>query len=601
VSEFEEESREQQEVQARIGMKVGTYVLRKCLGMGGMGAVYAAEHPTIGSKVAVKFLHRKYAADPAIVDRFFNEARAVNLIGHENLVKVSDLDHADDGSPYFVMEFLEGQPLAALVGAPQPLEVTGPIFLQACDGLQAAHDKGIVHRDLKPDNLFLVTRHRRGNIVKIVDFGIAKLQGGGAGGAKTSTGMILGTAHYMSPEQAGGEVNKIGPQSDVYAMGVIQFQLATGRLPFDGENLGQIIVGHLTRPAPDPRSVEASVPDDYAAVILKCLEKRIEDRFQSMAELYEAIGAVLDAHGLSRDPPVATGLTPTSGGFPAVSAGSKASWPSRPPESTPPQHMGPPRTPSKPSHPGTELIASDASVRDSKPGFTQVGDRNEVRGHTQVVARDSTPGHTQVAQSNPGVPKTGTAVVPPAFSPLAVQPPPKKSPLVPALVVVALVAAGAAAFVLLGRKAGPPEAAATAAPAAARVTLTFTTTPAGATVQATQGTSSRSVTSPGTLTFEPASPVIVKATLAGHAPAETTVTPGNDQTVALTLLPDVATAAAPAGQVTPTPATKVVAPGTGAIGATSAPSTPAAPPPTRPVNKVVKPKDVGDSTMDVEL
>lgn len=288
-----------------IGKQIGSYIVSKCLGRGGMGAVYAAEHPTIGGRVAIKFLHRRYAGDPQIIDRFFNEARAVNIIGHDNIVRVTDFNRADDGSPYFIMEFLDGQSLAGLIDVAQPLSVTGPIVLQIAEGLLAAHEKGIVHRDLKPDNIFLVTRGRRANFVKIVDFGIAKLQGGGGALGHTQTGMVMGTAQYMSPEQAGGETNRISPASDIYSLGVIMFQLATGRLPFDGTSFGEVLVGHLVHSPPDPRSIEPSIPESYAAVILRCLEKKPEDRFSSMEELYDTLGDVLDAEGISRDLPLA--------------------------------------------------------------------------------------------------------------------------------------------------------------------------------------------------------------------------------------------------------------------------------------------------------
>ncbi|MBS2026075.1 MAG: serine/threonine protein kinase, partial [Deltaproteobacteria bacterium] len=159
-----------------IGRSIGSYKITKPLGKGGMGAVYRAEHPIIGSKVAIKFLHPQYANDQKIVDRFFNEARAVNMIGHDNVLKIADLNITDDNRHYFIMEFLQGKALQNIVkpNQPIPLEVAGPILLQCCAALQAAHDKGIIHRDLKPDNIYLITLNGRKNFVKVVDFGIAK-------------------------------------------------------------------------------------------------------------------------------------------------------------------------------------------------------------------------------------------------------------------------------------------------------------------------------------------------------------------------------------------------------------------------------------------
>src|SRR5437870_7903222 len=147
-----------EEIDELIGRSVGSYRILKPLGKGGMGAVYMAEHPVIGSKVAIKFLHPQFATDKRIVDRFFNEARAVNVIGHDNILKIIDLNVTDDNRHYFIMEFLHGKPLQDIVqpDVPVPLEVAGPILLQVCEALQAAHEKRIIHRDLKPDNVYLI-------------------------------------------------------------------------------------------------------------------------------------------------------------------------------------------------------------------------------------------------------------------------------------------------------------------------------------------------------------------------------------------------------------------------------------------------------------
>src|SRR3979411_2913967 len=198
-----------------IGRSVGSYRVVKPLGKGGMGAVYMAEHPVIGSKVAIKFLHPQYATDKRIVDRFFNEARAVNVIGHDNILKIIDLNVTEDNRHYFVMEFLHGRALQSLLknGAAVGLDVAGPILIQICEALEAAHRKGIIHRDLKPDNVYLITHKGKKNFVKVVDFGIAKLtDADGASTGKTQTGMVMGTPAYMSPEQGGGATKKIDPR-----------------------------------------------------------------------------------------------------------------------------------------------------------------------------------------------------------------------------------------------------------------------------------------------------------------------------------------------------------------------------------------------------
>ncbi len=292
-----------------IGRTVGTYQVVKLLGQGGMGAVYMAEHPLIGSRVAIKFLHPQYATDKKIVDRFYNEARAVNVIGHDNILKILDLDVTEDGRHYFVMEFLYGKPLQDLISpdAPLTLETAGPILLQVCEALQAAHDKGIVHRDLKPDNVYLTVHKGKKNFVKVVDFGIARLtDDAGVSTGKTQTGMVMGTPAYMSPEQAGGMTAKIDGRSDVYGLGCMMFQMATRRLPFPGLSFGEVLIGHLQLPPPRPRELAPAIPEPYEQLILKCLEKSQEARPQSMRDLHDALGQVMDQLGISRDLPAAS-------------------------------------------------------------------------------------------------------------------------------------------------------------------------------------------------------------------------------------------------------------------------------------------------------
>ena len=292
-----------------IGRTVGSYQVVKVLGKGGMGAVYMAEHPVIGSRVAIKFLHPQYATDRKIVDRFFNEARAVNVIGHDNILKILDLDVTEDNRHYFVMEFLNGKALQDLVvpDVPVPLQAGGPILLQVCEALQAAHDHGIIHRDLKPDNVYLTVHKGKKNFVKVVDFGIARVTDDkGASTGKTQTGMVMGTPAYMSPEQAGGMTARIDARSDIYSLGCMMFQMATGKLPFPGLSFGEVLVGHLQLPPPRPRDMAPATPEAYEAVVLKCLEKKQESRYQSMRALEEAIAQVMEQLGISRELPPAS-------------------------------------------------------------------------------------------------------------------------------------------------------------------------------------------------------------------------------------------------------------------------------------------------------
>ena len=296
---------------ALIGQTVGSYRIVRLLGRGGMGAVYLARQPAIGALVAIKFLHPRFSADRSVVERFFNEARAVNLIGHENILKILDFAVTPEGRYYFVMEYLDGRPLSSLTAAKQPvaLEVAGPILLQCCRALAAAHGRGITHRDLKPDNIFLVQQMGRKNFVKLVDFGIAKLEAlefareGGLG--LTQAGTVIGTPEYMSPEQAAGRTSEVGKRSDVYSLGIVMYQLACGRVPFSGESTAQTLVAQMQEAPPMPRTVAPSVPEALELVILKALAKKREDRFQSMQELYAALLAAMQSLGISPELPVA--------------------------------------------------------------------------------------------------------------------------------------------------------------------------------------------------------------------------------------------------------------------------------------------------------
>ena len=288
-----------------IGRQVGAWRVVKVLGEGGMGAVYMGEHPGIGSKVAIKMLHPRFDADERIVKRFFNEAKAVNVIGHENIVNILDFNVADGGRHYFVMEFLQGRPLQALVqaGAPLPFQRVGPILLQCCRALQAAHDRGIVHRDFKPDNVFLVDQAGRTDFVKLVDFGIAKLTDT-SNAHLTQTGTVMGTPAYMSPEQAAGD-SSIDARSDIYSLGVTMFQMVTGKLPFAdaGPSFGRILAAHLQQAPPLPRALNPDVPAELEEIILKTLEKRPDDRYQSMSELHDTLLGCMERLGISAELP----------------------------------------------------------------------------------------------------------------------------------------------------------------------------------------------------------------------------------------------------------------------------------------------------------
>ena len=276
-----------------LGKSVGNYRITAQLGEGGMGMVYLGEHPLIGKKVAIKVLHEELAAKEDIVARFFTEAKAVNDIGHQNIVDIVDFGKLTDEHGrdlvYFVMEFLEGDALASrLEKKGVSFGDTLHVMAQCCSALSASHKKGIVHRDLKPENIFLVTRGNDRNFIKVLDFGIAKLTGDAGSSSKTRTGSVIGTPAYMSPEQCEGR-GHIDHRSDVYSLGVVMFELLTGRVPFQGEGFGEILVAQITQQAPRPSSINPQVPAELEAIVLHALEKDRNRRFQSMDEFAAAI------------------------------------------------------------------------------------------------------------------------------------------------------------------------------------------------------------------------------------------------------------------------------------------------------------------------
>src|SRR5262245_52119824 len=288
-----------------IGQTIGNYLVTQKLGEGGMGAVYLAEHPSIGKKVALKVLHSEFSSNEDVVNRFFNEAKAVNNIGHPNIVDITDygiiqVGMGRDHLVYFIMEYLGGMTLSKLIAneAPLPPERALSIGLQVADALAASHRCSIVHRDLKPDNIMLLHRGRERDFVKLLDFGIAKLTGGAAGSRRTRTGIVMGTPAYMSPEQCDGRGN-IDHRTDVYALGIVLYEMLAGRVPFLGEGYGEVLVQHLTQP-PVLLSQFRMLNPHVEAVVMKALEKRVELRYPTMDEMIRALTdpvGFVESHG----------------------------------------------------------------------------------------------------------------------------------------------------------------------------------------------------------------------------------------------------------------------------------------------------------------
>ncbi|HEY6179944.1 MAG TPA: serine/threonine-protein kinase, partial [Kofleriaceae bacterium] len=279
-----------------IGRTIGRYIVRHKLAVGGTGSVYIAEHPWIGKRVALKVLHVELAARPDIVGRFFNEARAVNDIQHPNIVDIVDfgvIEAASANEPavvYLLMEYLDGENLGRVIrrDAPLPPDRALTIGLQIADALSASHGKGIVHRDLKPDNVMLVPRGRERDFVKILDFGIAKLTVNATGSQRTQTGVVIGTPQYMSPEQCEG-LSTVDHRTDIYALGIVLYEMLTGRVPFRGEGFAEVLVQQMSSSPVPLSAIAPGIPPHVERAVLKALEKRPEDRFQRVADLARAL------------------------------------------------------------------------------------------------------------------------------------------------------------------------------------------------------------------------------------------------------------------------------------------------------------------------
>ncbi len=225
------------------------YKILNVIGQGGMGVIFRAEHIKIGRKLAIKVLHPAHITDDEAVVRFQREAVAAGGLGHPNIIEIIDSGKTDSGLPYIVMEYLEGRDLSQILEkeAILPYDIIVPILIPVCEALEVAHAAGIVHRDIKPENI-LISRFGKGKlIVKVLDFGIAKIMESRdkKSGAITKTGFVAGTPHYMSPEQVMGE--KVDHRTDIYSVGVIMYQAVVGRVPFEGGTVTMVVFGALTK------------------------------------------------------------------------------------------------------------------------------------------------------------------------------------------------------------------------------------------------------------------------------------------------------------------------------------------------------------------
>ncbi|MGE0548029.1 MAG: serine/threonine protein kinase [Kofleriaceae bacterium] len=395
----------------------GRYRLIKKLGEGGMGEVYAAEHQHIEKRYAIKLLRPEIVSNKDAVKRFYQEARSSSSIGHRNIIAIDDFGELPDGRLYMCMELLEGAPLNELITQPQTLDRLLNILIQTGHGLAAAHAKNIVHRDMKPENIFVTVGPNREDIPKLLDFGIAKVSGNDGQNNLTRTGTIFGTPFYMAPEQALG--NPVDARTDIYAMGVIMYEVFAGSLPFQGESFMGILTQHITT-EPEPVAQRAAkagrqLPPALADIVTRCMQKNPAHRFATMDELVNALVQIY--RGVA-----GPGMSTYMEAFPVST--------SHPVSTPPPTGMAAAQSP-------TIAVGAPGGYGAPHPGYSA-----PPHHHTTPTPSASVP-----------VSASGSGMYDPAASHVA----PKKSSagLIIALVAVLLIGGGAAAFFVLdsGKKA----------------------------------------------------------------------------------------------------------------------------------------------------
>jgi tRNA A-37 threonylcarbamoyl transferase component Bud32 len=289
--------------EAFAARQLGQYRLCRMIGSGGMGEVYLAEHQMMKRPCAIKLIRPGKAADPQALARFEREVRATAKLSHWNTIEIFDYGRTDDGTFYYVMEYLPGLSLGDLVDKHGPLPPARAVHLliQTCDALSEAHSRGLIHRDIKPGNIFSAQRGGIYDVAKLLDFGLAKPVSADVPPVQlTQEGSITGSPLYMSPEQALGD-SEPDARSDIYSLGAVAYYLLTGVPPFDGDKAIKIILAHAHHPVLPPSRLRSEIPADVEAVVMRCLAKNPADRFQTAVELRQALADCVAAGGWTHE------------------------------------------------------------------------------------------------------------------------------------------------------------------------------------------------------------------------------------------------------------------------------------------------------------
>jgi serine/threonine-protein kinase len=355
--------------QAMIGKTIaGRYEIKALLGQGGMGAVYEAVQQPLDRRIALKVIKRSLTDEPVAVKRFIQEAQAAAALSHPHIVTLHDFGQTDDGTLYIAMEFLEGKSVRQELAAhgAMPWQRTVPIVVDVCQALLEAHQRGIIHRDLKPDNIMLLQAAGRSDYAKVVDFGVAKLLDRPDGQSTlTGTGMVVGTPGYISPEQINGVTDDA--RSDLYALGVVWFEMLTNRSPFEDKTPMKLVVKHLTEKPPQPSHLfpEGNIPPEVDALVYRLLAKEPASRGEGSAQLLAQLQE-LWARSQGLPPDAATAGMSTSEVDAVKAAAAAVTAPGTPPP-TPAPSLPTSSTPPAPAATGALVSAGGPAPSGSTP------------------------------------------------------------------------------------------------------------------------------------------------------------------------------------------------------------------------------------------